>query len=366
MIHVLFDTFSLCLGFFHAGLFSVSSTMSAPTATEVLPLNQFAVSGAADVPVQVPAAAAPIVGDVSPEEQAEVEEMLSEQEEPEDLPAERRPLSYAVPRSWEVPEPRLLRLEQLGFDSAATSGQIRTIEESEVAALVRSLRSNPPTSPLRVVVWQVRTGVPHFLVLGGQHGVRALQVLREEMVAQGRVVPPSVGTVEARVLLPDAPVHVRELYAGDHQQAQTQTTPVPLWRVMTFLVRHLEQGMNDREALRAAIQKSGRQRPTTEEEMRKKWRNFYWVAEALRGDAPGCIRALESKGPLAPGSFLCLRPLVTPEARKQACDALRSSDATLHTLKKAAATAARDMYVSFSWRQDNPLIAPEKCMYFPW
>ena len=278
--------------------------------------------------------------------------------------ADRRVVDYSVPRNFELAEDRPLGLEALEFDSTATSGQIRVAEDSLVEARLRSLRANVPVVPSRVVVWMPRAGAKTFVVLGGQHTVKALLRLREELLDRGDVVPPAVSTVRAVVLAPETPLHVRQQYAGDHQQQQEAVTAIPLSRLVYFMYQHVVVDKMDRyQAMALAVQKTGRPRPETREALRRMYSHVLTLAESLGPKAEAAVRGLEARGPVVPGSFLCLRPLVHPVYRVRACAHLLDTKATLATFRNVCRLVLKDQWVDFAWRPGNPHIAEDKRMF---
>lgn len=67
-----------------------------------------------------------------------------------------------------------------------------------------------------------------YIVLGGQHFVKALQLLRERKLAEmmdkdPRLLPPSLQYVEAEVLNLGCPLGLRATLAGQHQKRQSLT-----------------------------------------------------------------------------------------------------------------------------------------------
>jgi hypothetical protein len=56
---------------------------------------------------------------------------------------------------WQEPGPeQLINLADLEFDRACTMGQTRPLDEDYVLELCQGMKDNPPTVPLRALVWR--------------------------------------------------------------------------------------------------------------------------------------------------------------------------------------------------------------------
>ena len=67
--------------------------------------------------------------------------------------------------------------------------------------------------------------------------------------------------------------------------------------------------------------------------------------------------------PLTPNQVVCLRPLLTPEARRLALQAQPTSPhppLSLGGLRDSAAASVRAMWVAFHWSPSNPLLSAQQ------
>ena len=192
--------------------------------------------------------------------------------------------------------------------------------------------------------------------------MKALQKLRARLLEAGHPVPKSVSSVEARVLKFDTPVGVRQLFAGAHQNQQANVRAVPLWRTAALVCAHLLEGKEEKEAMKLAIAKTGRPRPATVEELRKKWGPFLATVQALGDQASAAIKGLEERQPIQPGTFVPLRPLQTPQHREMAARHLLEKGATIASWRTHCSRVVKTQWVDFSWRAGNPHVEEDKRM----
>ena len=99
-------------------------------------------------------------------------------------------------------------------------------------------------------------------MIGGQHSVAALQLLRQERAKAGMAVDlPWLTTVRAeQVVRFGTPLSQLQLLAGDHQAAQSDVRELPMSDFLRLLVAtDASQPLQDRIAM--AIQKAGWARP---------------------------------------------------------------------------------------------------------
>ena len=276
---------------------------------------------------------------------------------------------WAVAGDWYMPGIRDIDVDALDIDHTLSSGQIRVLSDAGVEARMQSLRTNPPSDLLQVLVWLPRPGHDRYVVLGGQHTIEAVRRLRQELVERAQPVPRVYRKVQARVVRPETPLDIRQRLAGDHQAAQGAVRDVPLWQVATFVVRGMQSAApgaadpdNHVPALLAAIQKSGRPRPSTWKELKDTWFPFLHVCEALGDAAPAAIRRLEEREKASLFTFRNLRSILTPPWRARACSIMLDEKCTVRRLEAAIQKTLKDMWVAFHWRRGNPHIDDSKSM----
>ena len=312
-------------------------------------------------PVSAPAAAA-----ILDSEAATFEDVQAVEAGMEDVDAPAAgPLEWTVRGDWVLHEERVVPVDDLEFDSTATSGQIRVLSDAVVEERVQSMLCNMPSTAPRVLLWQPRVGATRFVVLGGQHTVAAMRRIRELSLRDNRAPPRVTQEVVARVLRPDTPLEVRQRLAGDHQAAQADVREIPLWRVVGFMVefraRYPDAPLD--AVLQSAIQKSGRSRPTEVKRMRQDWLPLWHVGEALQAQAMQALQRLEERGPLTLHFLRCLRGLLTPQWRSVACRSLLERGCTPKKFQQACTQAIHEQWVSWHWRQDNPRLDAHKGVF---
>ena len=138
---------------------------------------------------------------------------------------------------------------------------------------------------------------------------------------------------------------------------------VPISRLVGFLVQDMQKfpDHSEEENLVAAIQKSGRPRPTRTDEMKKAFQEVLKLAQTMQSECAPAIERLEIRGEkVSVSSFRELRPLVTPDALSEACRVLLDPKATLKDFEASCKTAAKNMWVAQHWRVENNLISSDK------
>ena len=275
--------------------------------------------------------------------------------------------------NWEVPNnfisavDKEISVDSLEFDTTLECGQIRALSDKMMKETVAAMRSNPMNELLRCVCWPRRLGSSTYVVLGGQHSVAAIKQLRQEYLERSLPPPECYQKVLAKVLLFETPLDLRQRMAGDHQCAQGTVHPVPMWRLVAFLVDALKHTGDPDKALATAIQKSGKQRPRTWGDLKEKWGPLLVLAQTMQESAVVAIRNLEENTPagLTPNTFRPLRQLYTPQHRAMACRVLEEPRPTVKTWMDGVNAAARAQWVDFHWRSDNPRIDPDKGILRP-
>ena len=131
-------------------------------------------------------------------------------------------------------------LETIAFDTAMQYGQPRLLDGDIVEQRLQELRGCPPMGVIRdILLLATDRGGKGFVVLGGQHMVKALQILQQEALDAGRHLPPYLRHVRAQVLHYATPRAVCEQWAGAHQCRQNSVAAMPLSR---WCEAYLRQG----------------------------------------------------------------------------------------------------------------------------
>ena len=184
------------------------------------------------------------------------------------------------------------------FDKMATQGQPRRLTNAGVERRKVSFQMNPPSSLVRVLLWQPAPDADKYLALGGQHSCKALQELREEAEAAGERVPSWMRTVEARVLRHSVDLVTRLRLAGNHQAEQAEVQELSLSRTagLLHLYRTRHPGCTPEETTVFAVQASGVQdRSATWEDLRRNFGVLEKVVVALSDQAEPSLAALEAR-----------------------------------------------------------------------
>ena len=153
------------------------------------------------------------------------------------------------------------------LDVDQSHGQPRPLDAGHVAELVQWLQGTPPLRPCTgILLLQLDTAGARFVVLGGQHTVRALQCLREESRGQNRAIPAWQEHVLADVLHPGTSWAVCRKLAGRHQWLQQGAKPLALhhWAASVLRLRRESPDMGVAELVRSSVEACGLERPTTE------------------------------------------------------------------------------------------------------
>ena len=150
-------------------------------------------------------------------------------------PAHGRQLQWelsAAAQSYRTHQNKKVLLTQIEFDLTLQYGQIRRLDDAVVATRVAEIRACPPDAPVRGILLvaldpQART----YAALGGQHTVRALQILAEELRQAGRLLPDHLLHVWATTLEFATPKPICQEWAGSHQnrQGSVATMPISAW-----------------------------------------------------------------------------------------------------------------------------------------
>ena len=210
-----------------------------------------------------------------------------------------------------------------------------------------------------------RAGDERYVVLGGQHTVRACQLLLDEFTVRGEVPPPAIAKVQATILSPTTPLDVRQRLAGNHQMEQTTVHGVAFSRLVGLIHTALTRDMfEDDFAIMSAIQKSGHPRPTKLRAMRNVYLKVLRFVETLGAKAEDVVARWELKGEkVYAASFKAFEQLLTPEARQSACAGLADTFTSLKDFQARCTRATLEMWAGFHWRQGNPFIDPEKSVF---
>ena len=150
-------------------------------------------------------------------------------------PAHGRQLQWelsATALGYRTHDNRKILLTQIEFDLTLQHGQIRRLDDQVVATRVAEMRACPPDAPVRGILLvaldpQSRT----YAALGGQHTVRALQLLAEEQRNLGRLLPDHLVHVRATTLEFATPKAICQEWAGNHQfrQGAVASMPISAW-----------------------------------------------------------------------------------------------------------------------------------------
>ena len=81
--------------------------------------------------------------------------------------------------SWE------LDITKLEFVLETKESQTRRLNENGIATMLQVMKANQPTAPANVLVWLRDSKAERYVVLCGQHLVKAILALREASVAGG-------------------------------------------------------------------------------------------------------------------------------------------------------------------------------------
>ena len=139
-------------------------------------------------------------------------------------------LSEAAKRAL-VHHERAVDLATVEFDLALALGQPRRLDDDIVQARLQDLRNAPPVDPLGgFILLPKDVQGKAYVVLGGQHTIRALQLLQDEHLAARRRLPPWLKEVHAKVLRYGTEKALCAEWAGWHQHTQSAVATMPLSR----------------------------------------------------------------------------------------------------------------------------------------
>ena len=247
---------------------SATVAASSTAAPSVSPASSAASATPAIIPPATSAAAPHAIptrdADIGPiEEEPELELPGEEEEEQQEVADLDRELDYGLQSErYILHKSKMIDVSTCVFDLKGTLGQIRSLSDSLVAERVAAMRGNLPEVNPRVLLWMMRAGDEKYVVLGGQHTVRACQLLVEEYNAHGEVPPPAICSVQATIVAPTTPLDVRQRMAGNHQLEQTTVRSVAFSRLVGLIHTALTRDMyTDDYALLSAVQKRASQGP---------------------------------------------------------------------------------------------------------
>ena len=211
---------------------------------------------APDVAEQNPAAAPPPPAEPPAEaDPAELERRAHEAAR-EVRPRPRPPPKAAPPAQYEDIDLKdytarkdvYLPLDDIKFDREVDMGQLRGLDDVEVAKLREQMLLNQPTECANIVVWEAAPGGP-FYVIAGQHETKALQSIRRDKITQ-EALPQYLTHVKATIIRTDAPLHVRRLIASKHQAQQQRVSKVRTSRCAEILLLvHEDERFKDKTTL---------------------------------------------------------------------------------------------------------------------
>lgn len=154
-----------------------------------------------------------------------------------------------------------IKLDDIYFDEELKFGQPRELEQEHYNKYyLEMLQGTAPRVPYSEgLLWQ-KSGMPavddrkciqhifsaakEYIVLGGQHFVKALKLLREHRLSVDKTpenqLPPSLRIVEAEVLTEGTPFDLRSLQAGRHQHRQSSAEPTKLQHFFRLCVQRAQ------------------------------------------------------------------------------------------------------------------------------
>jgi hypothetical protein len=152
---------------------------------------------------------------------------------------------------------KVVGIEQLTWDLLGTQGSVRRLREERVFELVKSLLADPPTKPLRLIVWRGLDG--RYTILGGQHIMAAAKEILKTRRATNGTVQAWMTQAECDVVRYDVCRSERERIAGRHHATQHDGYQLKFWEHMELILRELHN--NDEDGLQActlaAVEKAG-------------------------------------------------------------------------------------------------------------
>jgi hypothetical protein len=319
--------------------------------------------------LELPSVAADLPGEEAPAaEQAELDREEEEEEEDPQEDSKAPPLEWIVDASQFIVDDNVeIPVHRLSFDLLAKYGQPRSLTDAGVKQRLASLRTNPPSQAERALLWEPQPAPDKYIVLGGQHTAKALQLLNAEAAALGTPVPHHLTVVLAKVLRDTTPLDIRQKLAGAHQAAQGDVIAVPMSRTCHFVWEHLKNHPSDLTgALVNGVMKTGRpERLRTSAALHKALSNVAYLVEALGDQSEMAVANLErSVGTVTQSMLRRIRPLLTPVARREACVSLLEPEINLQKFDSAITRAIHHQWVEFHWSPANPKIHESRSMFF--
>jgi hypothetical protein len=118
-----------------------------------------------------------------------------------------------INRMWFKSVGTEVELDRLSWDLKQGFRQTRPLDDQHVQKLCESLRSRPPTAPIRCTLWENVTE-RRLYILAGQHICRAVAKVRDERLQQGLRLEKWHQVVNADIMKADTPLHHRRTIAG--------------------------------------------------------------------------------------------------------------------------------------------------------
>ena len=171
------------------------------------------------------------VAAVEPEGAAAADDPAEERQAP-DVPADD--ILKSSFDQWFVTLGKDVAFADVDFDTERKHGQVRVLNPKNVETKVKAFRARMPKEPLRITAWPVNiqsmlqlecaaaqnslplssSAVTKFLIISGQHGAKALMVIRQQYEKDNIPLIPALQTFRADILQHSCLYEVREFLAG--------------------------------------------------------------------------------------------------------------------------------------------------------
>ena len=150
-----------------------------------------------------------------------------------------------------------VELDRLSWDLKQEFGQTRPLDDQHVQKLCESLRSRPPTAPIRCTLWENVTE-RRLYILAGQHICRAVAKVRDERLQQGLRLERWHQVVNADIMKADTPIQHRRTIAGaSNASARLQRTTGITECIKQILRLETGPDMNINDRILTAVENCG-------------------------------------------------------------------------------------------------------------
>ena len=168
-----------------------------------------------------------------------------------------------INRMWFKSVGAEVELDCLSWDLKQEFGQTRPLDDQYVQKLCESLRSRPPTAPIRCTLWENVTE-RRLYILAGQHICRPVAKVRDERLQQGLRLEKWHQVVQADIMKADTPLQHRRTIAGaSNASARLQRTTGITECIKQILRLETEPDMNLNDRILTAVENCGLNAPSS-------------------------------------------------------------------------------------------------------